>query len=55
VYGVLDCTAELAGFLLVTTGGAMHVGIAYIVGLLGIMITSLVMLWHVEGETKRPK
>jgi MFS transporter, FLVCR family, MFS-domain-containing protein 7 len=56
VYGVLDCTAELTGFLLVTIGGAMTVGWTYYLGiLLGFMLTSGSILYSIRGESKRPK
>lgn len=55
VYGVLDCTAELSGFVLVTIGGAMSVDMGYIAILLGILLTSLVVLLGIDGETNRPQ
>jgi MFS family permease len=55
VYGCLDSTAEMAGFLLVTLGGAISkVSIGYIGFLLSIMSLSLVLLWSIRGESKRP-
>jgi MFS family permease len=55
VYGCLDSTAELAGFLLVTLGGAINkVSVGYIGFLLSIMSLSLALLWSIRGESKRP-
>jgi FLVCR family MFS transporter 7 len=54
VYGVLDCTAELTGFFLVTIGGFMTVGLNYLGLLIGVMLTAGLILYSIRGESKRP-
>ena len=58
VYGILDSTAELSGFLLVVAlGGAMSrvnmniPSIGIVVCLVGV---ALVLLWRLKGKSKRP-
>lgn len=55
VYGVLDSTAEMTGFLFVTLGGTLgKVETGYIVFLLCIMMLSFLLLWSIRGESRRP-
>lgn len=56
VYGVLDSTAELSGFLLVTVGGAMNndARMEFIAILFATVSVSIVILWFIQGEVKRP-
>jgi FLVCR family MFS transporter 7 len=55
VYGVLDSTAELTGFLLVTLGGSMSSSRMDFIGiLLATVSIAIVILWFIRGEVKRP-
>jgi FLVCR family MFS transporter 7 len=55
VYGVLDSTAELTGFLLVTLGGSMGDSrMDFIAILFATVSIAIVILWFIRGEVKRP-
>jgi FLVCR family MFS transporter 7 len=55
VYGVLDSTAELTGFLLVTLGGSMgNSRMEFIAILFATVSIAIVILWFIRGEVKRP-
>ncbi len=56
VYGVLDSTAELTGFLLVTLGGSIadDSKMVFIGILLATVLIAIVILWFIRGEVKRP-
>ena len=57
VYGLLDSTAELFGYLLVTLGGAMSLidfQVAFCCVLLVLLSISLVTLWRLEALVRRP-
>lgn len=59
VYGLLDSTGELVGFLLVTVGGAMsshtHQLDVWFCGILVVFVAvALVLLWRTEAISRRP-
>lgn len=57
VYGILDSTGELFGFLLVTLGGSMsHAGMdTAFCGILALLATlAVVVLWRLEPLVRRP-
>jgi hypothetical protein len=59
VYGMLDSTGELIGFVLVTVGGAMsshtHYFDVWFCGILvGCVGVALVILWRMEATSRRP-
>jgi hypothetical protein len=59
VYGLLDCTGELSGFLLVTLGGYLSGGTRhleeYFCGILvGLVGLALYLLWHLDPMVRRP-
>lgn len=59
VYGILDSTGELSGFLLVTIGGAMsshthRLDVWFCGILLAVVAAALILLLRLEGRSKRP-
>lgn len=57
VYGILDSTGELSGFLLLTLGGALsehHWEVLYCIVLAVLLAFSLFLLWRLDPFIRRP-
>ena len=56
VAGILECAAELSGFLLVSIGGSLpSVGRGFLILLSGAMLCSITILCCIKTESKRPR
>jgi sugar phosphate permease len=56
VAGILECAAELGGFVLVTIGGSLpFVGRGFLILLCGTMSCSIMILSFIQTKSKRPQ